>query len=214
MSMTWGRTRPTRHELLNLKKRLELAERSHDLLEEKYKMLNAEAQELSNLLIPLEREAQDRFGEAYERLRQALRSLGPRALKRMAASSRAQGSVDISWSALKGVPVPRMTVSFAERRPTDRGYDLLDSNFALDAAARSFERAVASLLRSGDLRNSAEILRREADSTWARVGALERIVIPALRREVKRIKDRLEERERTSSFVVREVLGRGSQAMA
>lgn len=210
MSMTWGRTRPTRHELVNLRKRLELAERAHNLLEEKYKMLNAEANELSNLLSPLESDAHARLGEAYKALRRALLSLGPRALKRMTLSTWPQGSVDINWTTLKGVPVPRIAVNFSERKPAERGYDLADSNMALDEASEAFERAVASLLHSGELRNVVEILRREAASTWIRVGALEKTVIPALRREVERIEDRLEERERASSFVLRELLGRRS----
>jgi V/A-type H+-transporting ATPase subunit D len=71
-----------------------------------------------------------------------------------------------------------------------------------------FEDALTSLIEVAETENILRILEDEIEKTGIRVSALEKILIPSLTREIKRIENELEEKERESHVMVKWVTER------
>jgi H(+)-transporting ATP synthase subunit D len=197
------KTRRTRYELLKLKDQLELAQKAHTLLEEKYKMLMQEAAHIRMTLLPLQEELVSKAEKSYMLLSEAICSLGLRKVYRAALSSNANDNVEIRWDAIRGFSTPRLTSKIRVRTPLERGYGLTDTNNFLDLAAGSFEETTISLIEVAELENVLRILEKETRETGIRVLALEKVMIPSLENEVKTIEEKLEEKEREGHIMIK-----------
>jgi V/A-type H+-transporting ATPase subunit D len=197
------KTRRTRHELLKLKDRLELAEKAHELLEEKYKVLIQEAQHIRRTLLPFQKELESKVERAYALLSEALIGLGTRAVYRAALSTQANDEIGMRWTTVRGVATPRLISKSRKRTLLERGYGLSGTDYRLDAAAGMFEDALTSLIEVAETENILRILEDEIEKTGIRVSALEKILIPSLTKEIKRIENKLEEKERESHVMVK-----------
>jgi H(+)-transporting ATP synthase subunit D len=85
----------------------------------------------------------------------------------------------------------------------ERGYGLHSTDYRLDVTAGMFEEALISLVEVAETENILRILREEIDQTGIRVSALEKILIPSLTKEIKRIENALDEKERESHVMVK-----------
>lgn len=197
------KTRRTRHELLKLRDRLELAEKAHELLEEKYKVLMQEAQHIRRTLLPFQKELQSRVDRAYALLSEALIGLGTRVVYRAALSTQANDEVEMRWATVRGVSTPRLRSKIRKRTVLERGYGLSETDYRLDEAAGMFEAALMSLVEVAETENILRILEEEIEQTGVRVSALEKILIPSLAKEIRRIETELEEKERESHVLVK-----------
>jgi len=196
-------TRRTRYELLRLKDQLELAQKAHALLEEKYKVLMQEAARIRMTLLPLQDELTSRAEKSYMLLSEAICSLGLRKVYRAALSCSANDNVEIRWDAIRGFSTPRLTSKIRVRTPLERGYGLTDTNHFLDLAAESFEETTISLIEVAEVENVLRILEEETRKTGIRVLALEKVMIPSLESEIKTIEEKLEEKEREGHITIK-----------
>ncbi len=197
------KTRRTRHELLRLKEQLELAQKARTLLEEKYRVLMQEAQHISSTILPFQDETASKIRRAYALLSEAVVSLGFRKVYRAALISNPNDEVEVRWTTIRGVSVPRLASRIPRRTLLQRGYVLTDTDYSLDVAARAFEEMMASLLEVAELENILRILKGEIEKTGIRVSALEKVLIPNLKNEKKIIEDRLEEKEREGQIILK-----------
>ena len=197
------KTRRTRHELRKLKDRLQLAERAHELLEEKYKMLMQEEQHIRRTLLPFQQQSKSKVDRASAMLSETLTELGTRAVYRAALSTQANDEIEMRWATVRGVATPRLRAKIRERTLLERGYGLHSTDYRLDATAGMFEEALISLVEVAETENILRILKEEIDQTGIRVSALEKILIPSLRKEIKRIENELDEKERESHGLVK-----------
>ncbi len=194
-SIAW-KARPTRHELLKLKSRLELAKRAHDLLENKYKMINSEAQKVKETLSPFEKSLRADLDNAGVLFMKATMNSGVRVVEMAAAFATPNDDVEVDWERLHGLSVPRLRSRIQVRDPLSRGYGILGTTPAIDDAARAYESAMNTLVTVAELRNMYQILEGEVERTRIRVFALEKVLIPYLEMEIDKIEMKLEERER------------------
>ncbi len=200
---TRWKIRRTRYELLRLKEQLELAQKARMLLEEKYRVLMQEAQHISSTILPFQDELASRVRRAYALLSEAMVSLGFRKVYRAALISNANDEVEVRWTTIRGVSVPRLASRIPKRTLLQRGYVLTDTDYSLDVAARAFEEMMASLLEVAELENILRILEGEIKKTGIRVSALEKVLIPSLKSEIRIIEDRLEEKEREGQIILK-----------
>jgi len=196
MSSLGWRTKPTRYELLKLKDRLNLASRAHDLLEDKYGMLNSELQKVRGILNPFEKKMQSDIKEAYSLFLRAVTHSGIRKIELAAKSITPNDEIEIDWDKVQGLTVPRIKSRIKKRNPLERGYGLLETTSAIDDVAEALESLTIFLVTISELRNLLRILERELDRTRIRVSALEKVLIPYLEKEIKKIEIKLEERSR------------------
>ncbi len=196
-------TRHTRHELIKLKDRLELAKKAHSLLEEKYKVLTQEAQGIDKTLVPFQQALDSKVQKAYSLVSEAVISIGLRNVYKAALSTTPNDDVEVSLTTIRGVSVPLLESKTRIRTPLERGYGLNTTNYSLDKAAEAFEDAMRSLVEVAELKNILRILKEEIDKTAIRVSALEKVLIPSLEDEVKIIHARLAEKERAGHIMVK-----------
>jgi V/A-type H+-transporting ATPase subunit D len=195
------KTRRTRHELLKLKDQLELAKKAHVLLEEKYKALLQEAQHIRRTLLPFQEKWKFKVEKAYGFLAEAITSLGLLDVYKESLLVEANDDLEIRWTTVQGVPVPRIGSNIRKRTPLERGYEVTNTNYLLDRAARAFEDMLKSLVEVAELDNILRILEGKIEKTGIRVSALEKILIPTLKNQIRIIKRHLDDKERESYVI-------------
>ncbi len=207
------KTQRTRHELRRLKDQLELAKKAHTLLEEKYKMLIQEAQHIRRTIFPFQEELGSKVKDAFTFLCETVISLGLRKVYKAALSTKMNDYVEMRWTALRGISAPKLSSKIQKRTVVERGYGLTDTNYALDKTANAFENVVISIVEVAELENILRILEEEIEKTGIRVSALEKVLIPSLKFEIKTIENRLEEKDRERHVMVEWVKERRSETL-
>jgi V/A-type H+-transporting ATPase subunit D len=202
LNIGW-KTRPTRYELLKLKDRHKLAKRAHDLLEDKYRMLNLETQSIRDTLIPFEKQLNSELKKSYRAFFRALMQSGLKNMELAAKSTKANDNIQVRWERVHGLTLPNIQPRIERRNPLERGYGLSNTSAAIDDAAESAEQTVSLLVTVSELRNTLRSLQREVERTRIRVFALEKVLLPYLDQEIKTIEIKLEERERERHTVWR-----------
>jgi V/A-type H+-transporting ATPase subunit D len=200
--MGW-KTRPTRYQLLKLKEQHKLAQRAHDLLEDKYRMLNLDRQAIRDALIPFEKQLNSEFKKSYRSFFRALMQSGLKNMELAAKSTKANDKIQVRWKRVHGLTLPKIQPKIEKRNPLERDYGLSNTSAAIDDAAESAEQIVRLLVTVSELRNSLRSLQREVEITRIRVFALEKVLLPHLDQEIKSIEIKLEERERERHTVWR-----------
>lgn len=212
MSNVFGsRIRPTRNELLRQKKRLELAERAHKLLEDKYRILNMEKENTIEALHPFQQMMEEKTKEAYSKLLDSVKQSSLTKLALAEGLTKVNDEIAINWVNLYGISIPKIQSNPKRRKIHDRGYDVYTTDPWIDDAAAAFEELLNLILAVAEMKNIANILTEEASKTHIRVVALEEFLIPRLRKDVKRIDLKLQEREQEGVVIQKWVRGKKPQ---
>lgn len=191
----------TRMELLNLKRRLSVAERGHTLLKQKQDELLRVIQETLKKLADLRERVEEQLQKALRWFFMARAYQDRKSFE----SSFLLLDTDIELSmGMKKV----MNVSIPEYRKKIEGH-LLSYGFAttsptLDKALKDLMDVFEKLIELAELEKRIALLSEEMEKTRRRVNALEYILIPELEENVRYINMKLAEREReTNSRLMR-----------
>lgn len=195
-----GGIRPTRIELLKLKRQEILAQRGHDLLEEKLDAMVMEFFRYLDSYIAIRRKVQTSVDCAMDAISAAYLVIGKNRLEEVAGSAQKMVDIPMDTRFIMGVRVPSITVPDSLRSHPERGYSYLGTTSYLDEAASSFEGSVHLILELAQLEGTVRRLALEIRNTRRRVNALENILIPRLRATRHYIEMHLEEREREDLF--------------
>lgn len=196
---------PTRMELLKQKQRLEVAERAHDLLEDK-------RDELMQRFLPLIKEVRDLRRRVGERLNKSYMDFQ----MAKALSSEKQIETSLMWTETKmGLEIDGYTSLRTPRfKIVTEGkllcYGFYGTNWKLDSSLRSFSQVISLLLKLSQKEDEARRLAREIERVRRRVNALEYIFVPRIKETVKYISMKLEERERAhiiNIMKIKEIMG-------
>ena len=187
------RVPPTRGNLVKLKKALAQAESGHDLLEQKRQVLMLELVSHIDSARDLQTNVIKTFEDSYAALREANISLGIDTVEDIAASVPITDEVVVRLRSVMGVEIPDIDEIDCSVRPC---YSLIGSTSAMDSAHISYRRLLAVLLRLAEVETSVYRLAVQIRRTHRRVNALEKVVIPANKRDCAFINAALEEGER------------------
>ena len=205
MAETLPNVKPTRMELLKLKRRVKLADRGHKLLKEKRDALVSEFM----VVIKEYKEARNRAEEslqiAFHNLLMAEVLLGSWDIEQISDITLRDIDLDFAIKNIMGVSVPIMKVGNLVRKVNQRGYGFLSTNAQLDDAAKSFEESIMVIVNLAEVEESVRRIAEEVEKTKRRVNALEYIVIPRLRATIKYIEMRMEEIERESFMRLKKI---------
>lgn len=191
--------RPTRIELLKLRKREILAQKGHDLLEEKRDALVIEFFRMLEEFRERRQSLDTAMGHAYKKLEAAQMAVGNRKLREMSYASSRADEIEIDVRHLMGVGMP--VIRAAGSQPSRlRGYGYAFTSTAVDEVADSFGRVFEEALRLAEMEGALLRLAQEIERTKRRVNALDSIVIPDLQATQKNIESHLEELEREDIF--------------
>ncbi|MCD5425004.1 MAG: V-type ATP synthase subunit D [Methanosarcinaceae archaeon] len=192
--------RPTRMELLKLKKRKILAQKGHDLLEEKRDALIMEFFKRIKNYRKDKAELEIEIKKAFETLIEAQMVIGYTGLEESSYSVNEMKDIEMKVRNITGVKVPLIEKMEFLRESKERGYSFVSTSAKLDEAANSFENVVKNILRLAESEGSIRKLAQEIEKTKRRVNALENILIPKLGNTQNYIKMHLAELEREDFF--------------
>ncbi|WP_297500998.1 V-type ATP synthase subunit D [Thermococcus sp.] len=197
--------KPTRMELLNLKRRIKLAKKGHKLLKDKQDALIMEFFTIYDEALTLRRELNLKMGEAFKALQMAEIDVGTLRLREIGLSVKPNREVEIRKRNVMGVAVPLIEAESFRRSAGERGYAFVSSSAKVDVAADKFEEVLDLAVRLAEVEETLKRLAKEIETTKRRVNALEYIIIPRMEATVKFIKQRLDEMERENFFRLKRV---------
>jgi len=190
---------PTRMELLDLRKKLVLAEKGHKLLEEKRDALVEKFFEIIDKRNNLSREIDEGFKEAFSSLIQAQMILGEPRVEQIATLAGDIGQIVLETDNIMGVKIPKINMNNI-REDVKPSYGFFESCSKLDDTQQQFSKLLLKLIQLADLEGKIKALTIEIEKTKRRVNVLENNLIPRLQATRKYIEMQLEEREREDFF--------------
>jgi len=190
--------KPTRMELLNIKKRRTLAQKGHKLLSEKRDALVVEFFDIIKDRNRLRYDMEAELARAFTALIKAEMIMGPVPVAAAAAASPAGDDIAVDVQNVMGVAVPRVIPQGDGTKGIHYGF--LNTSAALDEAQGLFRSVYSRLLSLVEIEGSIERLAVEIEKTKRRVNALEHIFIPRMKDTERYIEMQLEEREREDFF--------------
>lgn len=182
---------PTKGNLLNTKKSLELAELGFDLMDRKRNILVREMMLLIDKAKDIQEKIDSTYSEAYLALQRANITLG--ICGDIAQTVPIDNSLDIDYRSVMGVEIP--TVKLDDQQ-LHIGYGLSNSNSLLDNAFIKFNEVKKLTAELAEIENSVYRLANAIKKTQKRANALKNIVIPNFRETISFISNALEEKER------------------
>ena len=206
--------KPTRSELIQLKKRIALAYTGHKLLKMKRDGLIIEflrvlkqARDIRSMIVKDFAEAEERIGVA-----QALE--GTIAVQSAAYAISQSTDVKVGTKNIMGVVVPVVEGSAVRKRVDKRGYGLIGVGASIDEAADSYEKLIEDIIKAAEIETTIKRLIQDIEKTKRRVNALEFKVIPELHEIEAFIRLRLEEMERENVFRLKRIKAKGEREEA
>jgi len=191
--------KPTRMELLEIRKKLTLAEKGHKLLEEKRDALVERFFSVIDTRNELLSTMEAMFTDAFTSLIHAQMIMGEQQVRSAAEMMPDAGEIQFTQDNIMGVKIPKMnkeTITI----PKNPSYALSDTCAALDDSQESFSQILQRLIELADLEGGIKSLSVEIEKTKRRVNVLENNLIPRLQATRKYIEMQLEEREREDFF--------------
>lgn len=182
---------PTRSNLLQRRDQLKLAGRGADLLKRKRDALIGEFFDLVKASLEARRALQAASKEAYFALFLANAWDGPAAVESLALASDEALEIEISVENLFGVKVPQVQPpTFSDHlpfSPVGAGARTLD-------AASEFRKLTEAIIQVAATETRLRRIGEEIKKTNRRVNALEQLVIPGIRHQIKDIRSVLDQR--------------------
>ncbi len=188
--------KPTRSELIGLKKRIVLSQRGYKLLKMKRDGLILEFFKVLSEAKDLKNELAEKYARAQKMIAIAETVQGTIGVKGAAMSASKDPQIDLKSKNIMGVVVPKIESHSVKKSLNERGYGVIGTSAVIDEAADAFEDLVECIIPSAELDTTMKRLLDEIEGTKRRVNALEFKVIPELIDARDFIKMRLDEMER------------------
>ncbi|HJJ42012.1 MAG TPA: V-type ATP synthase subunit D [Methanocorpusculum sp.] len=197
--------KPTRSELIGLKKRIALSERGYKLLKMKRDGLILEFFKVLEGAKDLKNELAEKYERAQKMIAIAETVEGSIGVKAAAFSACENPEISLKSKNIMGVVVPKIEAKSVKKSLDKRGYGVIGTSSAIDEAADAFEDLVECIIVSAEMDTTMKRLLDEIEGTKRRVNALEFKVIPELVEARDFIKMRLDEMEREELFRLKRV---------
>ena len=201
--------KPTRSELIDIKRKIRLSHTGHKLLKMKRDGLIIE---FFNIL----EKVRDIRGVLTEEYRHASRLLtvaegneGTIAIKAAAFAPKDKPYVHVRSKNVMGVVVPQVESRAVRKRIVERGYGVIGTHSSIDDAVAAYEKLVEDIVVAAEIETTIRKLLIDIEKTKRRVNALEFKVIPDLQAAAAFITFRLEEMERENIFRLKTLKKKG-----
>jgi V/A-type H+/Na+-transporting ATPase subunit D len=196
---------PTRINLIQTKKTLQLAESGREVLERKRDIL---LRELRNSIYDAEHargELVEALQKAYHSLTEANIAKGSETIANVALGSTSQANYLVDYRSIMGVTVP--SVEFQGQADAKPDYGFASTNAELDKAFKQFHKVLELLADVARAEGTTFQIANDVKRTQRRVNALNHVLIPRYRNTAKWIEQVLEEKDR-EEFVRTKIIKR------
>jgi len=197
--------KPTRSELLELKKKIVLSQSGHKLLKMKRDGLILEFFEIMEKAKNARSELMKSYDNATEKIAIARAVEGYVTVQSAAFALKEKPEISLESKNVMGVIVPKIESSGVQKHLLDRGYGVINTSARIDEAASAYEKLVEQIIISAEIESAMKKLLEDIEKTKRRVNALEFKVIPEQKEAEQFIKLRLEEMERESTFRLKRI---------
>lgn len=196
---------PTRSELINVKRKIQLSKSGYNLLKKKRDGLMYEIFAILPKVKSLRADLIKRYGAAQDSINLASAVEGAIAVRSVAMTVSQPPTVQLKEHNIMGVRVPKIKSSTVRKPLSERGYGLIGTGPAIDDAVTGYEELVEQVILAAELETAIKRLLDEVEKTKRRVNALEFKVLPELDEIKQFIALRLEEMERESLFTLKRI---------
>ena len=187
-------TRPTKIELIKLRRRLALASRIQKLIKDRVSILVMEFLQIAGQTVEVKRGLLDDFSAMYKALSLAAGYHGYIALEKEFTASEGGLEIAAGLRNIGGVKIPAFELKKSQQAL--RGYSLIDTSSWLDRTAELSEKCLEAIVELAELQRSMAQLGMEINRTKRIVNALEYLIIPGLQATIKYLNMKFEERDR------------------
>lgn len=188
--------KPTRSELLQVKKKIALASSGYRLLKKKRDGLILEFFNVLKKARNIRQELVDEYSKALYKINIARAIDTDLQIKSAAMSIQQQPFVELDTKNIMGVKIPSVSYQDVKKSVFERGYGILSATTKIDEAAEAYEKVVEKILIAVEVEITLKRLLKEIERTKRKVNALEQVTIPRLKNDSAYIRLRLEEMER------------------
>lgn len=182
---------PTKANLMNAKKSLELAKLGYDLMDRKRNILIREMMLLIDKAGEVQQKIDSTYSQAYAALQRANITLGM--CEEFSGATPIDDGLKIDYRSVMGVELPTVQL---EDSKLDLRYGWSDTNSQLDEAYLRFDEVKKLTARLAEVESSVYKLANAIKKTQKRANALNNIIIPQFQETIKYITEALEEKER------------------
>lgn len=182
---------PTKGNLINTKKTLELARVGFELMDRKRNIIVREMMSLIDRAADIQSNIDSCYSAAYLALQQANVAHG--FCDTIAQSVPVENGLSLSTRSVMGVEIPILTLA---PQPVKLSYGFMATSTLVDEAYIKFDEVKRLTTELAEVENSVYRLAAAVSKTQKRANALRNIIIPRLTATVKFITDSLEEKER------------------
>ena len=192
---------PTRMELTKIKKKLVMAIRGHKLLKDKRDELMRQFLELVRENRTLREKVEAGIIAANKEFVLARAVMEDEVLNVALMAPRQEVYLETSTRNVMSVDIP----VFSYKTKTPDTNDIYSYGFAftsgdLDDAVKSLQDILPEMLRLAECEKSCQLMAAEIEKTRRRVNALEHVMIPEMQKNIKYIKMKLDENERSTQI--------------
>lgn len=195
---------PTRMNLLQRRGQMRLAQKGVDLLKKKRDALVAEFFGLVKEALEARKALNQAAQEAYATLLLAQAFDGPESVAAATLGVPPLEGVGAEVENVWGSKVPRLRVAF----PDGAVLSPVGTPAYTLEAQRAFRRYAEALVQVANTETRLKKIGEEIKKTTRRVNALEQVVIPGIRSQIRFIQQVLEQREREDTFRLKRIKGK------
>lgn len=197
--MAKAHVNPTRMELTKLKKKLSTAIRGHKLLKDKRDELMRQFLDLVRENKALREKVEAGISAANKNFVLARSAMPDEVLNVALMAPKQEVYLETGKRNIMSVEIPQ----FDYRTKTPDANDIYPYGFAftssdLDDAVKSLQDILPDMLKLAEIEKSCQLMAAEIEKTRRRVNALEHVMIPELRENIKYIVMKLDENERST----------------
>ena len=197
--MSTKHVNPTRMELTRLKKKLATATRGHKLLKDKRDELMHQFLELVRENKRLREEVEAGILEANQNFVLARAGMSQEALNVALMAPKQEVYLEAETRNVMSVEIPVFHTTTRTSDPNDiYSYGFAFTSGDLDDAVKKLADLLPDLLRLAECEKSCQLMAAEIEKTRRRVNALEHVVIPETRQNIRYLTMTLDENERSS----------------
>ena len=196
---------PTRMNLLQRQNQVKLAQQGVDLLKRKRDALVADFFNVVRRALAARERLTKSAEEAYTLLSLAKAVEGREVLEAAALADPRRLEVEIETKNIWGTRIPTITTNDVRRTILARGQDPVSVTARTVESADHFEEVLGAVLEVASTEVTLRKIGEEIKKTTRRVNALEQVVIPRIRGEIRYIRDVLEQRAREDVFRLKRI---------
>ena len=187
---------PTRMVLNQLKGRLKTATRGHKLLKDKRDELMRQFMDVVKKNKELRLRVEAGLTEAFGALTVASAVMSPEMLEQALMYPRQSVELGVKFKNFMSVDVPEYTFSTSNADPGEiYPYGFAQTSGELDIAMQSMSRVFEDMLELAQVEKTMQLLAEEIEKTRRRVNALEYVMIPDMKENIRFITMKLEEND-------------------